>query len=202
MIHGWGSKTRAVRLARRAGRNSGSIPLLAARPVRLVVRTLPCITEKNEASQHAYSSSARLVTVATRVLGKDETLDRNQRRAPCSISPTGRGGWLRTSAIRVRILDGAPIRLTSPTAEAACSKQVTVRVQLLRQAPCSVRQMGRHRFYTPTRPGSIPGRSTIHASLAHWKSACSTRKRRQDQNLQDAPSSFLSSKAEQSADNR
>src|SRR5215472_61480 len=101
------------------------------------------------------------------LFGKEPTLDRNQHRAPCSNSPTGRDDALRTHALQVRILLGAP-RLSSPTAEAACSKQVTVRVQILPQAP-------------------------IHARLAQRQSGALTQLRSGFRNSQRVPVRVLSS---------
>ena len=69
-------------------------------------------------------------------------------------------------------------------------------------APCSrpLRQMGRHRSYTPTSTVFDPRKG--YGSLAQRQSARPTCERRQDHPLQDPPLQSLSSIAERAADNR
>jgi hypothetical protein len=114
---------------------------------------------------------------------KNEPLVRVRRRIvtcnghQCSNSPTGRDDALRSHAVRVRILLGAPVCTSSPTAETAASNPAKSEfksrdvhhaavaqlaeaddlnpsqcriVACRRHQSCSVRQMGRHRFYTAT----------------------------------------------------
>lgn len=118
-------------------------------------------------------------SMAECLLGKEATQDRNLHRAPCSNSPIGRDDALRTHAMQVRILLGAPIAWVAQRQRPLAQNKSKYRFSAdsnPASGPCSVSQMGRHRFYTPARRGSIPRRSTIHASLAQWQSTCSTRK--------------------------